>query len=226
MKFRDHEILTAYDLASSIHEMKIQNRFHHCFVMVDTCQAATLVELVHTPGVITLASSGRGENSYSHGSDSHLGLSQVDKFTYYFQQFYSRTGLNGSMYDLLTSFSPSLLHSSYVYRTELFDGDVKKTPIRDFLGATPSQVISDLPITYEDIDWPVNSISQPNTDGTLPQPSIGSPLLTTSSISMGQITSMIQKNIHGSFIVLNSFISIWSAVYTSIVILLLAVIAQ
>lgn len=38
-----------------------------------------------------------GENSYSHHSDSQVGVSVIDRFTYYTQQFFSDINLDSNV---------------------------------------------------------------------------------------------------------------------------------
>ena len=44
--------------------------FREMLVLLDTCQAATLSEPLRSAGVIAMASSVRGENSYAYGHDT------------------------------------------------------------------------------------------------------------------------------------------------------------
>ncbi|KAH9698949.1 peptidase C13 family [Citrus sinensis] len=52
------------------------------------------VEL-HSPGVLAIGSSMKGENSYSHHLDSDVGVSVVDRFTFYTLAFFEKL----NMYD-------------------------------------------------------------------------------------------------------------------------------
>ena len=64
-KFQDSEEINAEDLASAIEQMAERRRFHRMLVMIDTCQAASMFEKISSPNVITIASSSKGESSYS-----------------------------------------------------------------------------------------------------------------------------------------------------------------
>jgi glycosylphosphatidylinositol transamidase (GPIT) subunit GPI8 len=55
----------AEDIADSLYQMKLQNRYNEVLFMVDTCQAATLQNRFYSPGVISIGSSLQGENSFS-----------------------------------------------------------------------------------------------------------------------------------------------------------------
>lgn len=65
LKFRDREEISSQEVADCIAQMHLQGRYRELFFMLDTCQASTLFDHVNSPGVITMASSLRGESSYS-----------------------------------------------------------------------------------------------------------------------------------------------------------------
>jgi phosphatidylinositol glycan class K len=65
-------------------------RFKELLIMVDTCQAATLFSQLQSPGVVAIGSSMKGENSYSHHLDPDVGVSVVDRFTFYTLAFFER----------------------------------------------------------------------------------------------------------------------------------------
>jgi phosphatidylinositol glycan class K len=91
-------------------------------IMVDTCQAATLFNQLQSPGVLAIGSSLKGENSYSHHLDSDIGVSVVDRFTYYTLAFFERLNIydNASLNSLFRSYDPRLLMSTAYYRTDLY----------------------------------------------------------------------------------------------------------
>lgn len=110
IKFRDSEILTSYDLAHSLKEMYIQKRYNELFLVVDTCQASTLLSSINAPNIMTIGSSDLGENSYSHGSDSTVGASLIDKFTHYMLKFIVKTDGHASLQSLVRYSSIVYLH--------------------------------------------------------------------------------------------------------------------
>ena len=65
LKFQDSEEINAHDLADAIGQMHERRRFHNMLVMIDTCQADTMFDQINVPNVVTIASSSRGESSYS-----------------------------------------------------------------------------------------------------------------------------------------------------------------
>ncbi|KAI8551239.1 hypothetical protein RHMOL_Rhmol06G0169400 [Rhododendron molle] len=93
LKFQDSEELQSHDLADAVKQMKEKRRFKELLIMVDTCQASTLFSQLHSPGVLAIGSSMKGENSYSHHLDSDVGVSVVDRFTYYTLAFFERLNI-------------------------------------------------------------------------------------------------------------------------------------
>lgn len=81
LKFQDQEEINARDLAdalSQMHERKrhwtlsstgSSHRYNEILLMIDTCQASTMHEHIVAPGVTAIASSIRGQSSYSVCSD-------------------------------------------------------------------------------------------------------------------------------------------------------------
>jgi phosphatidylinositol glycan class K len=90
LKFQDKEELTSQDLADAFQQMKAQGRFNELLFMVDTCQASTLQNRFYTEGIVSIGSSKLGQNSYSKSFNSYLGLSQVDRFTFYALDYFRK----------------------------------------------------------------------------------------------------------------------------------------
>ncbi len=65
MKFQDSEEINAHDLADALEQMHQHGRFNEMLVIIDTCQASTMFDQIRVPNVITIASSSKGESSYS-----------------------------------------------------------------------------------------------------------------------------------------------------------------
>jgi phosphatidylinositol glycan class K len=77
LKFQDQEEINARDLADALtqmHERKRYSqlkfrinitRYNEILLMIDTCQASTMHDHIVAPGVTAIASSIRGESSYS-----------------------------------------------------------------------------------------------------------------------------------------------------------------
>ncbi|KAF2616690.1 hypothetical protein F2Q68_00042636 [Brassica cretica] len=110
--------------------------------MVDTCQAATLFNQLQSPGVLAIGSSLKGENSYSHHLDSYIGVSVVDRFTYYTLAFFERL----SIYDnasLNRSYDPRQLMSTAYYRTDLYQPKLTEVPVTSFFGSVMETIHTD-----------------------------------------------------------------------------------
>lgn len=137
LKFQDSEELQSHDLADAVKQMKEKRRFKELLIMVDTCQAATLFSQLHSPGVLAIGSSMKGENSYSHHLDSDVGVSVVDRFTFYTLAFFERLNMydNASLISLFSSYNPNLLLSTAYYRTDLYQEKLEKVPVTNFFGS-------------------------------------------------------------------------------------------
>lgn len=91
LKFHDAEELTAADLGYALSEMHAKGRYKELLLLVDTCQAATLAARITAPGVTTVSSSLKGENSYAHEARGDLGgVAVIDRFTHASTSFFRR----------------------------------------------------------------------------------------------------------------------------------------
>jgi len=113
--------------------------------MVDTCQAATLFSQLQSPGVLAIGSSMKGENSYSHHLDSEVGVSVVDRFTFYTLGFFERLNMynNASLISLFSSYNPSMLMSTAYYRTDLYQRRLEEVPVTNFFGSVMETIHTD-----------------------------------------------------------------------------------
>lgn len=57
---QDHEEISAQDVAEAIAEMHARKRYKNLFLVLETCQAATMFARVRSPNVFLLAASKRG----------------------------------------------------------------------------------------------------------------------------------------------------------------------
>jgi len=64
----------------------------------------------------------KGENSYSHHLDADVGVSVIDRFTFYTLAFFKRVNMydNASLGNLFSSYNPNTLMSTAYYRTDLY----------------------------------------------------------------------------------------------------------
>ncbi|KAG4176531.1 hypothetical protein ERO13_A11G250600v2 [Gossypium hirsutum] len=145
LKFQDSEELQSHDLADAVKQMKEKHRFKELLIMVDTCQAATLFNQFQSPGVLAIGSSMKGENSYSHHLDSDVGVSVVDRFTYYTLAFFERLNIydNASLSSLFSSYNPSLLMSTAYYRKDLYKRRLEEVPVTNFFGSVMETIHTD-----------------------------------------------------------------------------------
>ncbi|OXB70461.1 UNVERIFIED_CONTAM: hypothetical protein H355_009086, partial [Colinus virginianus] len=88
LKFQDWEEIGAVDLADAVAQMHRQQRYKRLLLIAETCQGSTLLDSIYSPNVLGMASSKLEESSYSHHADSALGVSVVDRWTYFTWQFF------------------------------------------------------------------------------------------------------------------------------------------
>ncbi|KAJ0962435.1 hypothetical protein J5N97_030263 [Dioscorea zingiberensis] len=145
LKFQDNEELQSHDLADVVKQMKEKHRFKELLIMVDTCQAVTLFSQLQSPGVLAIGSSKKGENSYSHHLDSDIGVSVVDRFTYYTLAFFEKLDMysNASLSSLFNSYDPHLLMSTASYREDLYERPLSQVPVTNFFGSVMKTVHTD-----------------------------------------------------------------------------------
>ncbi|KAL6538258.1 hypothetical protein OROGR_012246 [Orobanche gracilis] len=122
-------------------------KFKELLIMVDTCQAATLFSQLQSPDVLAIGSSKKGENSYSHHLDSDVGVSVVDRFTFYTLAFFERLNMydNASLSGLFNSYNPNMLMSTAYYRTDLYQRQLEKVPVTNFFGSVMETIHTDSP---------------------------------------------------------------------------------
>ncbi|XP_062003525.1 uncharacterized protein LOC133721034 isoform X1 [Rosa rugosa] len=163
LKFQDSEELQSHDLADAVKQMKEKRRFKELLIMVDTCQAATLFSQLQSPGVLAIGSSMKGENSYSHHLDSDVGVSVVDRFTFYTLAFFERLNMydNASVSSLFNSYHPSLLMSTAYYRTDLYQRRLEEVPVTNFFGSVMETIHTDS--AYKALSRKSNSKAEINT---------------------------------------------------------------
>ncbi|CAH9091120.1 unnamed protein product [Cuscuta epithymum] len=145
LKFQDSEELQSHDLADAVKQMKEKRRFKELLIMVDTCQAATLFSQLHSSGVVAIGSSKKGENSYSHHLDSDVGVSVIDRFTFYTLAFFERVNMysNASLSSLFNSYKSHLLMSTAYYRTDLYPRQLEEVPVTNFFGSVMETIPTD-----------------------------------------------------------------------------------
>jgi len=142
LKFQDSEELTSTDLADAFEHMYEKKRYKEVLFAIDTCQACTLFKQFYSPGIVAIGSSQKDENSYSHhGDHEHLGVSVIDRFTYFTLEFLERNKEklikdSGSLtlQDLFQYYNPVKLHSHVGWNSTL-TRPLNKVPLTDFFGS-------------------------------------------------------------------------------------------
>ena len=136
LKFQDASELSSHDLADALAQMHEKRRFKEVFLMVDTCEAASMYEQIRVPGVVAAASSLTGEKSYSHHADSDVGVAVIDRFTFYSLETLEtvKRESNTSMKSLFDSFNPVLVHSTPGFKVDTFQRDLAHVKITEFFG--------------------------------------------------------------------------------------------
>lgn len=136
-KIQDSEFLSAIDLARSIDTLFAGNRFRRLLVLFDTCEGETICEPIHTPNVVCIAGSKRGQSSFAYQLDEKVGIELADRMTF---ELVSKlrtdsclsarpTFLNLSLREFFSGFRLSDLHvDSTTTATSLLD----EWKVRDF----------------------------------------------------------------------------------------------
>ncbi|KAI8115423.1 putative GPI-anchor transamidase [Lucilia cuprina] len=146
LKFQDSEEITSQELADAVEQMWEKKRYNELFLMVDTCQAASLYEKFTSPNILAVASSLVGEDSLSHHVDSSIGVYMIDRYTYYALEFLEKVQPNSdkTMGEFLTVCPKRLCISTVGVRKDLYKRDPYKVPITDFFGSIrPTEITKD-----------------------------------------------------------------------------------
>lgn len=159
LKFQDVESISAHDLAITLHEMYLMERFNEVLLMVDTCQAGTLFQHISSPGVVSIGSSAKGENSVSRDTNYDVGVAIIDEFTYATLDYFENLKWNhqqlssqhATVGDLFASYRRHQFSSSVVPVTHLAKRPLHSMPLSDFF----SQVV---PLSFtENTYWQIDA---------------------------------------------------------------------
>ncbi|GMH35238.1 hypothetical protein BSKO_03106 [Bryopsis sp. KO-2023] len=136
LKFQDDEELMAQDVADAVAQMHEKGRYNEILLIVETCQAATMYSRVHSPNVLGMASSKKGESAYSHHNDMELGLSVIDRFTYSTLEFFEKVDIDSTatLGDLMKTFTFDELQSHFMFRKDLYNRNPDDVRVTDFFG--------------------------------------------------------------------------------------------
>jgi len=150
IKFQDVEEITSKDLANTISQMNDLHAIHEILFIADTCQASTLSEDITSPNVISIGSSLRGENSYGHHVDFHLGIAVVDSFTHTFHTFTTSTSWqNRPIKEWVDTATYSKLLSHVGVSDATSQRTIRELPMADFFSTTTQQPSSVFAVVAE-----------------------------------------------------------------------------
>jgi len=110
--------------------------------MVDTCQANTLYKQFYSPNILAIGSSRYAENSYSHHSDSQLGVAVIDRFTYYTLDFFEhvKPDSNLTIHHLFSTYDFQKIGSHPEWRLDLYQRQLDQVKLTDFFGSRATAV--------------------------------------------------------------------------------------
>ncbi|KAG7812202.1 hypothetical protein KL921_001434 [Ogataea angusta] len=146
LKFQDAEEISSYDIADAFEEMHEKKRYNEIFFMIDTCQANTMYSKFYSPNILAVGSSDLHESSYSHHSDTEIGVAVIDRFTYYNLEFLESLEKDSklTLQDLVDSYTFEKIHSNAGVRTDLFQRNLSDVLITDFFGNVQQTVVDNV----------------------------------------------------------------------------------
>ena len=163
VKVRDNQELTSQDLADALRQMHAKGRYKEILLMVESCEASTLIELIDAPGIIATGSSIRGEMSFSYSNDYAMGQPVIDRFSKLTLEFcedlghsqpapgrkgsHRLTTSSATLADLFKVYTYEAMDCTFTYRMTGGRGGYRQralnqTPLIDFLGATTRSATS------------------------------------------------------------------------------------
>ncbi|KAG7708205.1 hypothetical protein KL933_000928 [Ogataea haglerorum] len=146
LKFQDAEEISSYDIADAFEEMHEKKRYNEIFFMIDTCQANTMYSKFYSPNILAVGSSDLHESSYSHHSDTEIGVAVIDRFTYFNLEFLENLEKDSklTLQDLVDSYTFEKIHSNAGVRTDLFQRNLSEVLITDFFGNVQQTVLDNV----------------------------------------------------------------------------------
>ncbi|RKP39398.1 peptidase C13 family-domain-containing protein [Dimargaris cristalligena] len=180
LKFQDAEEISSHDLADAFAQMWEKQRYREILFMVDTCQANTMYTQFYSPNIVSVGSSAKGENSYSYFHDHDLGVSVIDRFTYFNLEFLENVDSHSqtTFRQLFDSYDPSLINSHPAVRTDLYPKPLDQVPLTDFLGGVQNvELTRTLPQSIAEWVPSIGSAAPPVTAESSTSPPSSSPPL-------------------------------------------------
>eukprot|EP00375_Theileria_parva_P000301 XP_762970.1 GPI-anchor transamidase [Theileria parva strain Muguga] len=88
LQFQAKDFISSVEMATNFKEMYLKEPRMKIFTLLDTCQASTMYTHVDKEiPLVWIASSVRGESSYSHNPNPYISISTCDKFTFVLSNF-------------------------------------------------------------------------------------------------------------------------------------------
>lgn len=133
MSIQDWETLSSGDVAAAIRQMEKQKRYGKLLLVADTCQAASMSELIDSPNVAFMGSSLKGESSYSINDNSFVGAPLSDRFSAFTLQFLNNNATVESTLGNLTDYmSYNRISSTVKYKLVNYDEKNKPPLVTQF----------------------------------------------------------------------------------------------
>ncbi|KAJ1977590.1 glycosylphosphatidylinositol anchor biosynthesis [Dimargaris xerosporica] len=166
LKFQDAEEISSHDIADAFAQMWEKKRYHEILFIIDTCQANTMYTQFYSPNVLAMGSSRKGENSYSYLHDHDIGVSVIDRFTYFNLEYLENIDMQSraTFQDLIDTYDTNRISSHPGIRTDLFPRPLDQVLLTDFLGA-----VQNVELTTESVDL-VPAEASKTSDEVPPEP--------------------------------------------------------
>eukprot|EP00040_Diaphanoeca_grandis_P021902 m.117114 g.117114 ORF g.117114 m.117114 type:complete len:376 (-) comp28555_c0_seq1:123-1250(-) len=136
LKFQDQGIVSGAELGDSFEQMYQQQRYKELLFIIDTCHAESLLDGIHSPNVIGIASSSRHEDSYSVDLSRDIGVHMVDAFTGRLLQFLETVSPDNraSLVDMFAFANKQHLILSHPVLRHKLDRKISDVLVTDFFG--------------------------------------------------------------------------------------------
>ena len=117
-KIQDTEVVHSEDFGKVFREMYIKKLYSEILLILDTCEAMSLLDQVDAPNILMVGSSVHHQHAFSHQEDNQLNVFLNDKFTYFFWEFLynGQFTRNVKIADFLTLFPYSKLDSDLSFK--------------------------------------------------------------------------------------------------------------
>eukprot|EP00921_Rhytidocystis_pertsovi_P023510 GHVQ01037612.1.p1 GENE.GHVQ01037612.1~~GHVQ01037612.1.p1 ORF type:complete len:744 (+),score=108.00 GHVQ01037612.1:54-2234(+) len=144
LQFQHWEDVTSTDLADALEQMYRQKRYKRLLFIAESCQASTLQNQFYSPNILALGSSKLGESSFSHHADNEIGITVIDRFTYFGLKYLDDLTVwdNKSVQHFFDSFKGKDVVSTPEMRQDLFDKSPEDTYLTEFLASNGEVSVS------------------------------------------------------------------------------------